>query len=92
MLPRGGQSDRKKKETVAMVFKNRRDIENGVLPRGGQSDRQKLERWRKFSRIGEREGMGRYPGAVSRIEKKKGTVATVLYLSIIFIPQDLLTH
>ena len=31
----------KKQETVAKVFKNRRDIENGLLPRGGQSDRQK---------------------------------------------------
>ena len=31
----------KKQETVAKVFKNRRDIENGFLPRGGQSDRQK---------------------------------------------------
>ena len=31
----------KKQETVAKVFKNRRDIENRLLPRGGQSDRQK---------------------------------------------------
>ena len=41
VLPRGGQSDRKKEETVAKVFTNRRDVENGVLPRGGQSERQK---------------------------------------------------
>ena len=42
VLPRGGQSDRKKKqETVAKVFKNRRDIENRLFPSVGQSDRQK---------------------------------------------------
>ena len=32
---------KKKQETVAKVFKKRRDRENGVLPRGGHSDRQK---------------------------------------------------
>lgn len=36
-----GSGKKKKQETVAKVFKNRRDIENGLLPRGGQSDRQK---------------------------------------------------
>ena len=31
----------KKQETVAKVFKNRRDIENRLLPSVGHSDRQK---------------------------------------------------
>lgn len=36
-----GSGKKKKQETVAKVFKNRRDIENRLLPSVGQSDRQK---------------------------------------------------
>lgn len=81
----------KKQEMVAKVFKNRRDIENGLLARGGRRIGKNRNGGESFQELGKEREWGVTQGRLVGSEKK-GTVATVLYLSIIFIPRDLLTH
>ena len=80
---------------IGKVFKNRRERENGVLPRGGQSDREKKKKTRNGGESFQEQARHRewvvtqgWPVGSAKI----GTVATVLYLSITFIPRDLLTY
>ena len=79
---------------IGKVFKNRRERENGVLPTGWSvgSGKKKTrnggESFQEQARHREWVVTQGWPVGSAKI----GTVATVLYLSIIFIPRDLLTY